>query len=1121
MCEDPLYLRDRAPVASDDELEPCASTAPNRALLTRRLREQVRSAVQQFLQAVLDASENRTPYHSWPDPQAAATQLWHDGLILVYRLLFILKLESLARNHDTFRFTHSKSWNSRYSLKDTAADWAVTILDGGETSCSLTARLRAACRCFVDGVQTGDLQMKALGGGLFGERATSLLDSLHWDETASAALLSALIWQHPSRSKRIDYARLEIEDLGGIYEGLLELEPGITCEPMCRLRRAKLDLVVPRSQAPARVQLHGRPASKLVLVEEIPAHRFYVCVGFGRKASGSFYTPREFVRFLVRETLESQVAQRSPADDPNPCAILDLKVLDPTMGSGHFLVEVCRYLGQAVYDAQRQCEALATAAEAGDPSLRAAHWRTRADAFRGMCVDVQPQVALRHCRCLVARHCLYGVDLNPLAVELARAALWLLCASETLTLDDLSPHLVIGDALTGPRLEQLLTLPRAGARIDELNDSNPATALWQRVLESCRQPGSAQGVDALRRLAVAWTGCVMLGVEGDDQAYLDLFWSVLRGNDGCAVIAQSPVLQRAIELGSSGVSYELAFPGVFLTDRAPGNLGDVRGPSRTGFDAILGNPPWDAIKFNTKEFLAAYDLRVLDAPTKQERDRVEADLTHSPQIAARFALYQAGFERMKRTNDRNFVHQKLTVDGDLAGRQLDLYRVVLERACQLLGPTGYLGIVVPSSFHTAAGAVGVRRLVTERHRLIKYLSFVNTRKSFDISASIEFGLLVAAGLATPNCPTLTRFGLEDPELLASPKKLGLLSYPVTSLCRGNPYHSFPTTQDATALAALVSCRSSGKILRELLQVLGVDLRSTPTSVHMTHEAKYFVPRRFNENGNAEDLVTRYDPSRHDDNVLLHEGATFARFSDSWGDPPRFRLKASRVARSSRWQSLARHYKLALRAIVGSSREKCIATLLPPGCLVANSSLVEGAPEQRSNASALAVVGLLNSTVLNWLLSFYADLNVNLFALKYLPVSTLSLPSLLGHHALRLCSNHAGYAPLWRELMGHDWHESGEPFHWPALCPDARLSIRAEIDATVARWYNLDREQYQYILDTYEMPEGSSSTEACLAAFDQIGQLGIDEFSRLADPYWRHAAVDASDAGCRSGQWARA
>src|SRR5262249_40095939 len=163
-------------------------------------------------------------------------------------------------------------------------------------------------------------------------------------------------------------------------------------------------------------------------------------------ASGSYYTPHPFVRFLVRETLAPIIARRSPDDDPDPAAILALKVVDPATGSGHFLVEACRYLGDALYAACRMCDDAAagseSAAEHAPPDERARRL-ARAETLRRRIADlpdpdglllaympsrsseggtsgVSQTRALAICRRLVAVHCLYGVDSNRLAVELAK-----------------------------------------------------------------------------------------------------------------------------------------------------------------------------------------------------------------------------------------------------------------------------------------------------------------------------------------------------------------------------------------------------------------------------------------------------------------------------------------------------------------------------------------------------------------------------------------------------------------------------------------------------------------------------------------------------------------------------
>jgi hypothetical protein len=127
---------------------------------------------------------------------------------------------------------------------------------------------------------------------------------LAWGERAVALLLDRLLWTMPKgRSReRVHYGSLDVEDLGRVYEALLELEPGITTAAMSRLRRAKLEVVLPAEHS-ARYRGNGvKTGTRVAWVEDIPAGRFFLRVGLGRKTTGSYYTPHAFVRFLVRET---------------------------------------------------------------------------------------------------------------------------------------------------------------------------------------------------------------------------------------------------------------------------------------------------------------------------------------------------------------------------------------------------------------------------------------------------------------------------------------------------------------------------------------------------------------------------------------------------------------------------------------------------------------------------------------------------------------------------------------------------------------------------------------------------------------------------------------------------
>ena len=468
--------------------------------ITKDLRLQARRAVEQFIQGVLDHPANRERFlaQSPEDRERLPRQLWREALILVYRLLFILRGEASG----AFRFATTSPWRHTYSPGYALAEVARQVIDrGAGTGNYLEQGLRKLFEIFEKGLRWTEATIVPLGGRLFGQQKTPLLAGAAWSEIGCAGMLDKLLWtlekprgarrtQTEAGRRRINYADVDVEDLGRVYEALLELEPGLATEPMVRLRRAKLGVVVAAAQgekyrptkptesddveseetdAEAAAADDGEEESsgkksKLEFVEDIVPEsgspgKFFLRVGLGRKASGSYYTPDSFVRFLVQETLRPQVEEHSPINDPQPGEILKLKVLDPAMGSGHFLVGACRFLGERLYEACRLC------ADKGlwdrIPAEVAPYLPVRVQEGEAE-VGVSADRARAICKRLVAVHCLYGVDKNELAVELAKVCLWLESQADGMPLTFLDHRLVHSDSLTGPFWNHLIMYPVGG-----------------------------------------------------------------------------------------------------------------------------------------------------------------------------------------------------------------------------------------------------------------------------------------------------------------------------------------------------------------------------------------------------------------------------------------------------------------------------------------------------------------------------------------------------------------------------------------------------------------------------------------------------------------------------------
>lgn len=1111
--------------------------------VTRKLREQARNAVRDFVQGVLDEPGN---VGKLGDPDLAKT-LWEEGLIVVYRLLFVLKMESSSDPSRAFSFATTSLWRNSYSPNTALAPAVTTALSGVDTGGFLEHSLRTLFRLFSAGLESVELKVSPLGGALFGASTTPTLDALHWGEGAVARLLDALLWtpgEKKTERERVHYGSLDVEDLGRVYEALLELEPGISTEPMCRLRRAKLEVVVPAALgAPYRANAAGEDAeddepeeeeddgpkkgkgkTKVAWVEDIPAGKFFLRTGLGRKSSGSYYTPHPFVRFLVQETLGPQVADRSPPSDPRPARILDLKVLDPAMGSGHFLVEACRFLGDALYEACRLCdERAATAEKAGNAAL-AAELRARVQALpdpndelldwlpsrapEGTSGGLSQRRAEGLCRRLVAVHCLYGVDKNRLAVELAKLSLWLESYAEGLPLTFMDHRLVCGDSLTGPFLEHLFIWPKAGGPIgDDLLTRGlreRLSAALAGALAGVRDLTASVGKDVadlerkatakarldealapFRALAAAWAGAVMLGDEGEDAVYLRAMKAVAERG----ALPEDGALRRMIEVGSGGVVYDLSFPEVFHGDG---------GVERTGgFDAVVGNPPWDAIQFKSAEFLAGFDLGILEAPTQREREIVEARLLGASESARLFREAMEAFERTKRSNDRLFAFQKVTIDGDLAGRQLDSFRVFMERNAQVLGHLGRTGVVVPGAFHANAGAAGVRHLYMERMRLVCCFSFENRRKLFEIDSRFKFAAVVAQA-AIPAAGWVARcaFFLTDLDWLFSDNES--LPFDVRFVRATGGEHL--TMIEATS-------RVQVEILERLFRAgtpcgswFDTNVVEPSTSELPMLGGNAFVPV------DGTDVRVPSESSTHVAARLLplHEGKTLHQFDDLWPTPPRYLVRMQALEDRPRWLKLFQYFRFGYREVSNGTNERtAIAAIMPPPTVSARTVASDLRAADHPAHLSLQLCAVFNCFSFDFALRATAQAHVTMFLVRRLPFPTLSAgaASLLAHSALRLTCNHAGFAPLWTEQVGDEWRGPTPKHTWPVLAgDDARWAVRAAVDAVVADAYGLTRAQYAHVLGSFSHKSYPKAPALCLAAFDELKSTGLDAFVRKHDPY---------------------
>jgi hypothetical protein len=1052
----------------------------HQAKVTTHLRRQARDAIVGFINAVL----NNTPDRSGLAP----AQLWQEGLVLVYRLLFILKLE--APNQDGAGFSFSSTWLWRTSLSPSQALGPLVRrhLDrGADTGRMLELGLRTLFAIFRDGLTCSELRITPLGGSLFGTATTPLLDRLDWSDRAVAILLDRLIWTTTPGGERarVHYGSLDVEDLGSVYEALLEQEPDIATEPMLRKRHGRGETVAP---------CHASEGACDGPSEVIQTGLFFLRAGMGRKASGSFYTPHEFVRFLVSETLEPKIAALSPAHDPRPAALLSLKIVDPATGSGHFLVEACRYLGEALLTACRRCDERGLherIAELPDPdNTIAPYLPSRSTDAGGGFSELRARAI---CRRLVAVHCLYGCDRNKLAVELAKLSLWLESYAEGLPLTFLDHRLINGDALSGPFFESLSELPVTGRLLDPLLARGVTERLFAALGRARRlvtelnasigrdlpdlllKQMAKQGLDGvlnpLRQLAQAWAGAVMTRDRDADDVWLQLAGHV--AETGCWPELLTPRQAMLLEAGAQAVTWDLAFPEIFPA----------------GFSVVLGNPPWDVVQHNTKDFVASFDASMLAVVAPARRASITRALLARPEIAIRFEAYRNGFERRKRIAARLYRHQRVSVGGgDSTAGNLDLFRLFAERNIRLVAANGAIGVMMPSAFHANEGTTGIRRLYFHAANVAWCLSFENRRRIFDIDSRFKFDLIVAH-LPGPTQSLRCAFYLEGIEQISDESRV--MTYAM----------SFVEASGGASLAPLELRGQTDLMIAEQLFAhplrLGGWCRESGIrlgrDLHMTDDARMFQPIGAGR-------------------MLLHEGKTFHQYTDRWDTPPRYSVASEPLRSKPAVAEAARYYRLAFRDIARSNDERTmIACMTAPNVVFGHTATVEKLPFARANSDALLLCALFNSFVFDWLVRQKAATHLSLYILEPVPIPRFSSAArkFLAHSALRLSCNDAGYAALWREqFVGMtDWQAMEDP--------DQRRCLRAGMDAVVAAAYGLDRSQYEHILHSFSHRSRPDAAQKCLLETDSLRAEGIETFCRDRDEYHaiplvRTPAVPISD-----------
>jgi hypothetical protein len=932
-------------------------------------------------------------------------------------------------------------------------------------------------------------------GGLF--EAGALDEPLAGARLTNEALLSAvraLAWfasREGGPLRRVDFGNLGAEELGSIYESLLELIP------------------------------HYDPDQR--------SYTLTLLRGNERKESGSYYTPTSLVECLLDSALDpllDEATARGTAAE-KVAALLDLTVCDPACGSGHFLVAAARRI------AKRIAAEVSGEAEPPEPEIRR---------------------ALRR----VVGRCIYGVDINPMSVELAKISLWMEALEPGKPLSYLDQNIRVGNSLLGATPALLANkLPDEAFAPIEGDDRKVCSALKkQNAQEREGQDDlfSQLGIE-VTNAALARHAASIAAVVPDSLEDLHVHQQRLAerlaasaehriqklvADAWCAAFVQP----KTMETRTTAITYatlekfaadaeptlepdaaeslvtdltrqyrffhwHVEFPHIFRT--GPGVTGvDAKTGWADGFSCVIGNPPWERVKLQEQEFFAAKAPMIANAANAAARKKLIAELPETDP-----ALYQDFQNELRKASGWSYFLRSsgrfpLTGRGDV-----NTYAVFAETARTVIGPRGRGGLVLPTGIATDATTAPFFKDIVQTGKLVSFLDFENEAflLSHAVHHSVRFCLLTVCGRSSR--VNLADFAFSTRYMRDLPERR--FTMPPEEILLVNPN---------TGTTPVFRSRRDAEITIGIYKRVPVLWREDPEEnpwgltlisrlFHMAEDSNLF---QTSSQGDVQPLYEAKMIHHFDHRLGTYEGqaeaqanvGTLPRLSaEQQDDPfftvrPRYWVGRKEVDARLERRGWSKGWFLGWRDITHTGNERTMICSAVPRSAAADTLLL-----MLPTRNPELLLANLSSFVFDYAVRQKSSgTHLKFFTVKQLPAippfayDDATLRSYIGSRVLELT-----YTAWDMEPFARDLGDDGPPFRWDS---ERRFLMRAELDAAFFHLYGIDRDDVDYIMETFPIVKrkdiaahGTYRTkEAVLEIYDAMAaakQSNKDYQSALTPP----------------------
>jgi hypothetical protein len=953
-------------------------------------------------------------------------------LRLVYRLLFLMVAEErrmiVPEAPDSER--RQRLYDAYYSVGRlrTLSEKVIERSTFGD----LWLSLQRTFALFESG-DSNPLGIPPLNGGLFSQLAVKDLQETHLLNDHLLAAIRRLSFFEDNRIiQRTNYRDLNVEELGSVYESLLDFQP--------------------------------------VFVDEPAGKKFDLRVGSERKSTGSYYTRPTLVRELIESALVPVMQDRLTSAKDNEKkqqTILAMSVCDPACGSGHFLLAAARRLG-------RELAKVKTGEE--EPTPEEFH------------------LAVRD----VISHCVYGVDVNPLAVDLCKLALWLEGHWTGKPLSFLDHRIKCGNSLIGVLDPSVLKdgipddafTPVAGddkkvasafkKKNREERKGQPrlpfdaAEHVHQFAAESVQLLGIVEDTPAdVRRkeeiyrkareqrewlhdwtAANLWTAAFLVPLTKHDDPEVpthDSFMDyLLHGKDRPQMIEYA----NALSVARHFFHWRLEFPQIF---------------EKGGFDVVVGNPPWERIKLQEEEHFID-EPYLSESRNKAERVRRIEEYRQSTDEKKRIRIQRFDLAKHDADAASKFVRESKRFP--LAGvGDVNTYALFAELGLRLLNENGRTGLLLPTGVVTDETTKSLFRFVCERESLVSFLGMDNERMIFpSIDHRNKFGLLCVSGPGIRTAQPVFTFGCSLPEWVHDQRRRFTLTNRDLKLLNPNS-ETCPVFRTKADAELAKNVYRSIPVLRNLNAGRGSWEIRFLAMFHMANDSNLF------QMSSSPELVPLYEAkmfNQYDHRFGTFRGATQANLNSgalpqatdqekqepSFSVEPRYWVHGSEIDdRLADWKW---DWFIAFRDIASYTLERSAVFTVLPRVGLGHTGIVILFNHALTAGKIACFLANANSIQFDYFTrQKLAGTHLTYSILQQLPMLSpesydLQDVDFIVPRVLELV-----YTATDLQAFANALNYKGPPFRWDAV---RRAHLRAELDAYYAHLYRLTREELCYILD---------------------------------------------------------